>query len=105
MAHILCIVALLCFTSCVENTVQGFKDFQPQQDSLSWLDKLQDDQELTQKQNLAQLLYKLFTTENGNVLQGTEQQEKERRGLKKGTTTQARRAGCRVFFWKSWTAC
>lgn len=47
MAHIMCILALLCFASCVaENTEteQGFKDHHLQQNSLSWLDKLQDNQ-------------------------------------------------------------
>ncbi|XP_044075171.1 somatostatin-1-like [Siniperca chuatsi] len=111
MAHILCILALLCFASCVaENTEteQGFKDLQLQQDSLSWLDKLQDKQELTKKQNLLDLLYKLSKSENGIILQGpadTEKQEKNRRGLSTGTTAQTRKAGCRVFYWKSWTAC
>lgn len=47
MAHILCILALLCFASCVaENieTEQRYKDLQLQQDSLSWLNKFQDKQ-------------------------------------------------------------
>lgn len=47
MAHILCILALLCFASSVaENTEteQGFKDLQLQQDSLPGLEKLQDNQ-------------------------------------------------------------
>ncbi|XP_053186689.1 somatostatin-1-like [Scomber japonicus] len=111
MAQIVCVLALLCFASCVvENsgTMQEFKDLQLQQDSLPWLQKLQDKQELMQKQNIVQLLYRLFKSEKPMILQGTkgtERQEKERRGLDKGVTTLARRAGCRVFFWKSWTAC
>ncbi|XP_070774883.1 somatostatin-1-like [Enoplosus armatus] len=111
MAHILCILSLLCFASCVaENTEteQEFKDLQIQQDSLSWLDKLQDKQESTKKQNLVDLLYKLSKFENGIILQGasdTEKQEKSRRGLGGGKTTQTRRPGCRIFFWKIWTAC
>lgn len=47
MAHILCILALLCFaSSVVENTetMLGFKDLQLQQDSLPWINKLQDKQ-------------------------------------------------------------
>ncbi|XP_038574067.1 somatostatin-1-like [Micropterus salmoides] len=111
MAHIMCILALLCFASCVaENTEteQGFKDHQLQQNSLSWLDKLQDNQELTKKQNLLDLLFKLSKSENGIILEGpagTEKQEKNRRELGSGNTTHTRRPGCRVFFWKSWTAC
>ncbi|XP_019117673.1 somatostatin-1-like [Larimichthys crocea] len=107
MAHILCILALLCFASCVAKnteTEKSFKDLQLQQDSLSWFDKLQDNQELTKKQKLVDLLYKLSKSENGIILQGhadTEKQEKSRRGL--GGTT--RKAGCRIFFWKSWTSC
>ncbi|XP_035526319.1 somatostatin-1-like [Morone saxatilis] len=110
MAHILCILALLCFASrVVENTEteQELKDLQLQQDSLSWLDKLQERQESTTKQNLVDLFYKLFKSENGITLQGpadTEKKEKNRRGLY-GRTTQSRRAGCKVFFWKSWTSC
>ena len=47
MAQIVCVLALLCFASCVvENsgTMQEFKDLQLQQDSLPWLQKLQDKQ-------------------------------------------------------------
>lgn len=43
MAHILCILALLCFVSCVaenKETEHMFKDLQPEQDSFSWLYKL-----------------------------------------------------------------
>ncbi|XP_071346537.1 somatostatin-1-like [Trachinotus anak] len=109
MAYILCILALLCFaTSFVENTEteQGFKDLQLQQDLLSWLNKLQDKQESTKTQNFIDLLYKFFKSENGIILKeprDTEKQEKNQRGLGTGYTT--RRAGCRIFFWKSWTAC
>ncbi|XP_040911122.1 somatostatin-1-like [Toxotes jaculatrix] len=111
MAHVFCILALLCFASCVaENTEaeQGFKDLQLQQDPLSWLNKLQDKQDSMKTQNFVDLLYKLFKPENGIIPQGprdAEKQEKNRRGLSSGNTTQSRRAGCRVFFWKSWTAC
>lgn len=47
MAHILCILAILCFASCVAEkteTEQGLKDLQLRQDSLAWLGKLQDKQ-------------------------------------------------------------
>uniref|UniRef100_A0A8C2ZWY7 Somatostatin/Cortistatin C-terminal domain-containing protein n=1 Tax=Cyclopterus lumpus TaxID=8103 RepID=A0A8C2ZWY7_CYCLU len=107
MAHILCIFALLCFASCVvENTEtgKGFKDLQLQQDLLLWLDKLQDKQESTKKQNLIEWLYKRPIFENRNSLKGpadTEKQEKNRRGL----VMKTRRVGCRVFFWKSWAVC
>ncbi|XP_070700492.1 somatostatin-1-like [Pempheris klunzingeri] len=107
MSHIFCILALLCFASCfAENTEAEWelKDFQLQQDSLPWLHKLQDKLE-SKKQNLVALLYKLFKSENGHILQGptdTEKQEKNRRGLGRGMT---RRPGCRVFFWKTWTSC
>ncbi|XP_070830167.1 somatostatin-1-like [Chaetodon trifascialis] len=108
MAHILCILALLCFASCVaENTAaeKEFKDIQLQQDSASWIEKLLDKQESTKKQTLVDLLYKLSKSGNGIILQGpADKQEKNRRGLG-GVTVQTRRAGCRVFFWKSWTAC
>ncbi|XP_078119879.1 uncharacterized protein LOC144526336 [Sander vitreus] len=105
MAHIFCIVALLCFASCVvENTetAQRFKDLHLQQDSLPWLEETQDKQESTK--NLIDLLYKLSKFENGNILQeptDIEEQEKNRRAL--GKTT--RRFGCRMFFWKAWAAC
>ncbi|XP_076600375.1 uncharacterized protein LOC143328850 [Chaetodon auriga] len=108
MAHILCILALLCFASCaVETTAaeQEFKDIQLQQDSVSWIEKLQDRQESTKKQNFEDLLYKLSKSGNGIIPQGpADKQEKNRRGLG-GVTVQTRRDGCRVFFWKSWTAC
>lgn len=49
MACVLCILALLCFASCVaENTEteQEFKDLQIQPGSLSWLDKLRNVQQV-----------------------------------------------------------
>ncbi|XP_041804907.1 somatostatin-1-like [Chelmon rostratus] len=108
MAHILCILALLCFASCAAQntkTEQGFKDIQLQQESASWIEKLQDKQESTKKQNLLDLLYKLSKSGNGIIPEGpADKQEKNRRELG-GVTVQTRRVGCRVFFWKTWTAC
>uniref|UniRef100_A0A3B4V4E4 Somatostatin-1A-like n=2 Tax=Seriola dumerili TaxID=41447 RepID=A0A3B4V4E4_SERDU len=109
MAYILCILALLCFATCVaENTqtAKRFKDLQLQQDSLPWLNKLQDKQESTKTHNFVDFLYKFFKSENGIILKeprDTAKQEKNQRRLGTGYTT--RRAGCRIFFWKSWTAC
>ncbi|XP_029309171.1 somatostatin-1-like [Cottoperca gobio] len=85
-------------------TQQGFKDLQLQLDLSPWLDKIEDKQELTKKENLMDLLYKLSKFENGNILKGatdSEKQEKNRRGLAMTT----RRMGCRIFYWKSWTSC
>ncbi|XP_073346926.1 somatostatin-1A-like [Pagrus major] len=111
MAHVLCILALLCFASCVAKnteTEQEFKDLQLQPDSLSWLDKLRDvQQESTKKQSFTDLLYKLFKSENGIIPQEpseTDKREKNRRGLG-GVVAYTRKAGCRVFFWKTLTAC
>ncbi|KAK5919488.1 hypothetical protein CgunFtcFv8_023379 [Champsocephalus gunnari] len=107
MAQILCILALLCFVSCgAENTEiqQRLKDLQLQKDSSLWLNKLEDKQESPKELNLIDWLYKLFKVENGNILKGPtdiERQKKNRRGL--GKTT--RRFGCRSFYWKSWTSC
>ncbi|XP_026169180.1 somatostatin-1-like [Mastacembelus armatus] len=108
MSQGLCILALLCFAVCVvENTESepGFKDLQLRQGSLSWLNKLQNKLESTKILSLIDLLHTVFKSENGIVLREPKQ-EKNRRGLGSGNTTHAqRRPGCRVFFWKSWTAC
>ncbi|XP_067330099.1 somatostatin-1-like [Channa argus] len=111
MARMLCILAFLCFAAYIaENTEteQGFKDLQLQQESLAWLDNLHNKQESTKTQNFIDLLYKFFKSENGIILGGptTDKRENNRRGLASGNTTQPqRRPGCRVFFWKTWTAC
>ncbi|XP_058505258.1 somatostatin-1-like [Solea solea] len=109
MSHIFCYLALLCFASCVaENTEteQAFKDLQLQQDSMSWLKRLQDKRESTKTWKIVELLSDIFKSENGIILhesKDTEKQEKNRRELSGRLTT--RKAGCRVFFWKSWTSC
>uniref|UniRef100_A0A4W6E504 Somatostatin/Cortistatin C-terminal domain-containing protein n=1 Tax=Lates calcarifer TaxID=8187 RepID=A0A4W6E504_LATCA len=105
MAYIFCILALLCFASCVAGnteTDQVFKDLQLQQDTLSSPNKLEDKQESMKTQGFVDLLYNFFKSKNGIILQGpkdTEKRGKNRRGL----TT--RRPGCLVFFWKTWAAC
>ncbi|XP_036939870.1 somatostatin-1A-like [Acanthopagrus latus] len=111
MARVLCILALLCFASCVaENaeTEQEFKDLQLQPGPLSWLDKLRGvQQESTRKQSFTDFLYKLFKSENGVIPQEpaeTDTREKNRRGLG-GVMAYTRKAGCRVFYWKTLTAC
>lgn len=52
------------------------------------------------------MLYELYKYENAIGDQedrGTEEQEKNRRGL--DDKVQNRGAGCKFFFWKSWTSC
>nr|XP_029136140.1 somatostatin-like [Labrus bergylta] len=102
MACTLCILALLCFAACAVadgEPEQRPEDLQLQQDTLSWLDKLQDKQESAQKQTWMDFLNKL-----NKFLQGptdTVKQETKRRGL----AARPRRPGCRFFFWKSFTSC
>uniref|UniRef100_A0A3P8SJJ8 Somatostatin/Cortistatin C-terminal domain-containing protein n=1 Tax=Amphiprion percula TaxID=161767 RepID=A0A3P8SJJ8_AMPPE len=108
MARILCVSFFLCFALCIitanANIEEGFENWQLQQDPLSWLDKLED----RQKQNLLDLFYKLFKSENEVILQepeDTEKREKNRRGVGSGFRTATRRPSCFVFFWKTWAAC
>uniref|UniRef100_A0A3P8WI54 Somatostatin/Cortistatin C-terminal domain-containing protein n=1 Tax=Cynoglossus semilaevis TaxID=244447 RepID=A0A3P8WI54_CYNSE len=107
MSFIVSILALLFFASCVvgnTRTEQGVKDLQLQQNSLLWLGKLRDERESSKTWNLFSMEF--LKSENGINHQGsrdTEKQEKNRRDVRNGLTT--RRAGCRVFFWKSWTSC
>ncbi|XP_077415072.1 uncharacterized protein LOC144044494 isoform X2 [Vanacampus margaritifer] len=79
-------------------------------EDLPWLTQIHDKQELTDKQNVMQLLYKLFKRENeivpekpGETMQ-VEGNETEG-GLERKASREVRRPGCRIFFWKSWTAC
>ncbi|XP_069013392.1 somatostatin-1A-like [Embiotoca jacksoni] len=111
MAQILCTLVLVCFALCIaENTEieQEFENLQLQQDSLSWLNKLQEKKESMKKQSPLDLIYKLFKSENGNILQepeDMENREKKRRGVGSGFATKAHRGACTVFFWKSWASC
>uniref|UniRef100_A0A3B5AJI2 Somatostatin/Cortistatin C-terminal domain-containing protein n=1 Tax=Stegastes partitus TaxID=144197 RepID=A0A3B5AJI2_9TELE len=108
MARVLCIWVFLCFASCVSantNTEEGFGKLQSQQDPLSWLDDLQDGQATTKKQNLLDLFYKLFRSENEIILREPEETQKNRRGVGSGSRAATRRPGCLVFFWKSWANC
>uniref|UniRef100_A0A3Q1IE95 Somatostatin/Cortistatin C-terminal domain-containing protein n=1 Tax=Anabas testudineus TaxID=64144 RepID=A0A3Q1IE95_ANATE len=112
MAYIVCVLVLLGCAVCIaENTEtdQELNDLQVQQDSLSWLNKLYKNQDSAKTQNFADLLYKFSKSENGIRPKGPKdpkKQEKNRRGLDSGNTTQPqRRPGCRVLFWKSWSTC
>uniref|UniRef100_A0A3Q1EGQ9 Somatostatin/Cortistatin C-terminal domain-containing protein n=1 Tax=Acanthochromis polyacanthus TaxID=80966 RepID=A0A3Q1EGQ9_9TELE len=108
MARMLCVSFFLCFALCIitanANIEEGFENRQLQQDPLSRLDKLED----RQKQNLLDLFYKIFKSENENILhepEDTEKREKNRRGVGSSFRTATRRPSCFVFFWKTWAAC
>ncbi|CAG07675.1 unnamed protein product [Tetraodon nigroviridis] len=110
MARALCFLVLLCFASrCAGNskTEHRLKDLQVEEDVLPWLNS-QEKWEPSKGQNLEDLLYKLtnYRSENRIVSQqpSDTNQEKNRRGLD-NLKVQQRQAGCRIFFWKSWTSC
>ncbi|XP_028986805.1 somatostatin-1-like [Betta splendens] len=112
MAQIMCILALLCFAVYIaENTDidYDFRDLQAQQDSFSRSDNFQNKQDLPKTENLDDLLYKVFKLKDGLFRQQTKDAtklEENRRGLDSdNTTNHPRKPGCRVFYWKSWTAC
>ncbi|XP_034039602.1 somatostatin-1-like [Thalassophryne amazonica] len=112
MAPISCILPLICFAFCVVQNAETAQEFEEQKlnyDSLSWLEKLQDNQEFILEQNLARLLYKLFQSHNRIIIQGSKENAKRKiqsdTGLDTEMASRIRKAGCRVFFWKSWTAC
>ncbi|XP_077364457.1 somatostatin-1-like [Festucalex cinctus] len=110
MVHYFCIVALFCLVvPAVGMPGSELKDLQLGED-LPWLTPIHHKQELTDKQNVMRLLYKLFKRENEIVaekpgetmeVEGNEKEE----GPERRASPAVRRAGCRIFFWKSWTAC
>ncbi|XP_019711441.1 somatostatin-like [Hippocampus comes] len=110
MVHSFCIVALFCLLLPAMGK-PGSELRDPQLgDDLPWFIQIQDNQELTDKQKAMQLLYKLYKQDNDIVpeepgrTREVEENEKEG-GLERRASPQVRRAGCRIFFWKSWTAC
>uniref|UniRef100_A0A3Q2ZAB8 Somatostatin-like n=1 Tax=Hippocampus comes TaxID=109280 RepID=A0A3Q2ZAB8_HIPCM len=108
MVHSFCIVALFCLLlPAMGKPGSELRDPQLGKAAFIFLAILQ---ELTDKQKAMQLLYKLYKQDNDIVpeepgrTREVEENEKEG-GLERRASPQVRRAGCRIFFWKSWTAC
>ncbi|XP_036842741.1 somatostatin-1-like [Oncorhynchus mykiss] len=117
LTGVLCAFAFVCVTLCQAekiDSVGGLSDRNlNHQDKLTWLETLQEKRVTTDdKYHLAWLLYKLLKSHSDQFKSNFLPPGPESGGIQESrreTTPQKdkriRKAGCRMFFWKSWTAC
>eukprot|EP00063_Salmo_salar_P070262 XP_014045097.1 PREDICTED: somatostatin-1-like [Salmo salar] len=110
LTGIWCAFVLVCVTLCQMGKVDSFVN----EDKPTWLETLQDKQvsAADDKYNLVWLLYKLSQSHHDNTFKinfpphGPESVGKpESRRETIPQDSRVRKEGCKVFFWKSWTAC
>ncbi|CAB1325805.1 unnamed protein product [Coregonus sp. 'balchen'] len=117
LTRVLCAFLFVCVALCQAGKIDyvgGLSDLKlDHQDKLSWLETLQEKQVSTDdKYHLAWLLYKLLKSHSDQFKSNVLPHGPESGGVQESrheTTPQkdkrVRKARCRVFFWKSWTAC
>ncbi|XP_042164321.1 somatostatin-1-like [Oncorhynchus tshawytscha] len=117
LTGIWCAFVLVCVSLCQTGKVDSFGGSSDlklgHQDKPTWLETLQDKEvSADDKYNLVWLLYTLSQSHHDNTLKinslppGPEsvgKQESRRETMPQDS--RVRKEGCKVFFWKSWTAC